>query len=234
MPHGAYVEITEYSKDGYLPISEIASGWIKNIHEFIREGQRDVAKIIAVDSEKGSIDVSLKKATSKEKADKMTEQGLEKRYEKLFEQAAKLAGINDKKEIDALRQEIAKKVPTYTDLINNSAQDTKFTAFLKNKQFSTALNEIIQKNIKPKRYFVQYTMELRSNDPRSGIGPLRTALGSIEECGVDVLYLGAPKYQLTAEGDSYLTAEGKINESRKILDSYAGKIAFSMKAEKHD
>ena len=35
MPHGAYCELIEYGMDAYLPISEIASGWIKNIHEFI-------------------------------------------------------------------------------------------------------------------------------------------------------------------------------------------------------
>ena len=49
MPHGAYCRLIEYNSDAYLPISEVSSGWIKNIHEFIKEGQQDVAKVIFVD-----------------------------------------------------------------------------------------------------------------------------------------------------------------------------------------
>ncbi len=234
MPHGAYVELTEYSKDAYLPISEIASGWIKNIHEFIKEGQKTVGKVLSVDLQKGSIDVSLKKATAKEKADKLNEHGIEKRYEKLFEQAVKLSEIVNENDVEALKTEIAKKVPTYIELINNTLEDEHFTDFLKNKAFSKAFNEILEKNIKPRRFEVSYLVELKSNNPIVGISTLKESLNAIKELGVGVLYLGAPRYRLTAEDASYPTAEEKIKKARKILESYAKKITFTMKNEKHD
>jgi translation initiation factor 2 subunit 1 len=70
MPHGAYCELVEYKADAYLPIGEVASGWIKNIREFIKEGQKDVAKVVFVDQNKRALDISLKKVTAKEKKDK--------------------------------------------------------------------------------------------------------------------------------------------------------------------
>ena len=234
MPHGAYVELIEYGKDAYLPISEIASGWIKNIHEFIKEGQRDVGKVISVDNSRGSIDVSLKKATSREKEDKLSEYGLEKRYEKLFEQAAALSGIKEKTGIEALKEEIAKRMPTYTELINGTAQDEKYASFIKNKKFPAALSEIIQKNIKPKRYIVSYLMTLRSDNPKTGISAIRDVLASVEKIGLEVLYLGAPRYRITSEGSSYLAAEDKVKEARNMLEGYSGKLAFEMKSEKKD
>ncbi len=234
MPHGAYAELTEYGKDAYLPISEIASGWIKNIHEFIKEGQRDVGKVLSVDAERGSIDVSLKKATSREKSDKLTEYSLEKRYEKLFEQAAAAAGISEKSGIDELKSEAAKRVNTYSELINGVIQDEKFASFIKNKKFVDALAEIIHKNMKPKRFIVSYLTDLRSEEPNVGIKQIKEALAAIEKLGIDVLYLGAPRYRITSEGDSYLSAESKIKEARAVLDKYSGSLLYEMKNEKKD
>jgi translation initiation factor 2 subunit 1 len=234
MPHGAYVELVEYSKDAYLPISEIASGWIKNIHEFVKEGQRDVGKVIAVDADKGSVDVSIKKAKSKEKADKLTEFGLEKRYEKLFEQAAAAAGIKTKEELAGLKLTASATFNTYTEIINSVVQDSHAADAFKNKKFEESLLEIVQKNIKPKKYFVSYLADIRSNDPAIGIRLIRELLTDIEKNGVGVLYLGAPKYRLSAEGSNYLDAEEKIKKAKDILEKHQSKILISMKNEKHD
>ena len=59
MRYGAYCELVEYKMDAYLPIGEVASGWIKNIHEFIREGQKDAAKVSFIDPAKNTVDISL-------------------------------------------------------------------------------------------------------------------------------------------------------------------------------
>ncbi len=229
MPYGAYCELQEYKKDAYLPISEIASGWIKNIHEFIKEGQKTVAKVLSVDREKKTIDVSLKKATQKEKTTKQNEFSIEKRYEKLFEQALMLAKQETKK--DKIKEELADKFTTYTNLFNALLADQKAMDFIKNKQFSESLLDIISKNIKPKKYIVSYTVELKLTDPKAGIKKLKTVLQDINKKGIDVLYLGAPKYRFTTEGEDYIAAEEKIKESRAILEKNSF-IFFSMKNDK--
>ena len=229
MPYGAYCELQEYKKDAYLPISEIASGWIKNIHEFIKEGQKTVAKVLSVDKNKGTIDVSLKKATQKEKTDKQNEFSIEKRYEKLFDQAILLSKQEQKKE--KIKQELGEKFITYTNLFNSLLQNNQAIDFIKNKQFSESLIEIINKNIKPKKYEVSYTVELKITNPKTSIKKLKSTLLEINKKGVNILYLGAPKYRFTSEGKDYISAEEKIKESRKILEKN-NDFYFNMKNDK--
>ena len=50
--YGAYAKLDEYNKQGLLHVSEISSSWIRNIRDFVREGQKAVLKVIRVDSEK--------------------------------------------------------------------------------------------------------------------------------------------------------------------------------------
>ncbi len=229
MPHGAYCELVEYGLDAYLPISEIASGWIKNIHEFIKEGQKDVGRVIAIDNEKKSVDVSLKKVTTKEKNDKTSEYNLEKRYEKLFNQALSLAKLESEKE--AIVSELSKKVSTYTEVILAVYEKKNANELIKNKALEAELEAIVAKNIKPKRYTVSYIMDLRSTDPKTGISSIREALVEAESKGVNVLYLGAPKYRLTSEDSDYPKAEGKIREVQKAIERRRA-LAYSMKSEK--
>ena len=69
---GAYCKLPEYNDiDVFLPIREVSSGWIKNIHEFVHNGQIVVCKVIYIDKEKGTIDVSIKKITNKESKEKL-------------------------------------------------------------------------------------------------------------------------------------------------------------------
>lgn len=229
MPHGAYCEVIEYGMDAYLPISEIASGWIKNIHEFVKEGQKDVARVIAIDKEKRAVDISLKKVTTKEKNDKISEYNLEKRYEKLFNQAVAAAKLEPKKE--ALIAELAQKVSTYTEIIQLLVDKKSSEGLIKSKPLEDELLAIVAKNIKPKRYEVSYTLELRSTDPKSGINEIKKVLGEIESRGVGVLYIGAPRYRLTSEDSDYPKAEGRIKEAQKLIEKQKA-LSYAIKSDK--
>ncbi|MFB6087147.1 MAG: S1 RNA-binding domain-containing protein, partial [Haloarculaceae archaeon] len=47
---GVFVDLDEYEdKRGLVHISEVASGWIKNVRDHVREGQTVVAKVLDVD-----------------------------------------------------------------------------------------------------------------------------------------------------------------------------------------
>ncbi|MEM2960521.1 MAG: S1 RNA-binding domain-containing protein, partial [Candidatus Bathyarchaeia archaeon] len=69
--YGAYVRLDEYGKDGFLHISEISSGWIRNIRDHIREGEKVVLKVLRVDPNRNQIDLSLRRVTQREKREKI-------------------------------------------------------------------------------------------------------------------------------------------------------------------
>jgi translation initiation factor 2 subunit 1 len=230
MPHGAYCSLQEYNADAYLPISEIASGWIKNIHEFIKEGQKEVAKVIFVDKSKKAIDISFKKATSGEKKNKITEYNLEKRAEGIFNKA--LVGSKSEDRKAEILKEVSQREQTYNDLINDIFENRDPLSGMKDKEFKQALYDLVFKTIKPKTYTVSYTVELTTTDTKGGIELIKEALSAIEQKGVEVLYLGAPHYRLQAEDSSYPKAEDKIKAAEAVLEKYNKRIAFAIRSNK--
>ena len=226
MPHGAYCELVEYKADAYLPISEVASGWIKNIHEFIKEGQRSVAKVVFVDQTKKALDVSLKKVTSKEKKDKINDYNLEKRAEKFFMQAVKAS--NKENELPILKEKLSQSMGTYNELLD-LVVEKKLPVGLLDARLRKAFEEIVEKNVKPKEYEVGYSVELHALNKKGDVATIREAFGEVESLGVEVLYEGAPHYKLRAKGLSYPEVEGKIKEAEKVLDKYKGQLAAVLK-----
>ncbi|MGC8699558.1 MAG: S1 RNA-binding domain-containing protein [Candidatus Micrarchaeia archaeon] len=213
MPFGAYCELIEYNLDAYLPIKEVAPGWIKNIHEFIKEGQQRVAKVIFIDREKKAVDLSLKKVSKKEEKDKVGAYNMEIRAEKLFDQA--LSGVKKEQQKEKIKGELAKNFQTYSDLIDAVLSGRDLGNI--DKEFKEAFTEIVRKNIKPKRYAVNYIAEIVVYDTENGIDLIKKALSDATSAGVSILYMGAPHYKLSAEDADYLSAEAKIKNAENII-----------------
>lgn len=92
-PYGAFVELLEYpGKEGMIHISEVTSGWVKNIRDHVKVGQRVVAKVLRVDERKGHIDLSLKRVTEQQKRAKVQEWKRFQRASKMLERAAEKLG----------------------------------------------------------------------------------------------------------------------------------------------
>ena len=60
--YGAFATLEEYpGKEAFIHISEVSSGWVKNIRDFVRENQKIVARVLRVNPRKGHVDVSMKR-----------------------------------------------------------------------------------------------------------------------------------------------------------------------------
>jgi translation initiation factor 2 subunit 1 len=71
---GVFVDLDEYEdKRGLAHISEVASGWIKNIRDHVREGQTVVAKVLDVDESSQQIDLSIKDVNEHQRKEKIQE-----------------------------------------------------------------------------------------------------------------------------------------------------------------
>ena len=71
---GVFVDLEEYQdKRGLVHVSEVASGWIKNIRDHVQPGERVVAKVLDVDQSAQQIDLSLKDVNDHQRKEKIQE-----------------------------------------------------------------------------------------------------------------------------------------------------------------
>jgi len=229
---GAYCRLPEYNDlEVFLPIKEVSSGWIKNIREHIHEGQKLVCSVTFFDKEKGTIDISLKRVSPGNSKEKIRSYNLEKRLAALFLQALKISKEQPNKE--TLIKTAISEFGTYTNLVQNATNDTtEFGQSALPKKLKDAILKVLELNRKQKKYIVAYVATLYTYNTLSGATELRDIIHEIKGLGVDVKYVGAPKYRLLAEGDDYAAAEAKIKGAEDLVRQKLKKGVFEMAKEK--
>ena len=111
--YGAYAKLDEFDKRGLLHVSEISSSWIRNIRDFVREGQKMVLKVLRVDLEKGHIDLSLRRVTKSERIEKILSWKKERKAEALLRGVAEKAGLTDEEIYEKAAKIIEEKYGLY-------------------------------------------------------------------------------------------------------------------------
>lgn len=229
---GAYCRLPEYGDlEVFLPVREVSSGWIKNIREKIHEGQTLVCTVIFYDKEKGAIDVSLKRVSPSASKEKIRVYNLEKRLSALFMQSIKMSKEQPNK--DALIATAFQEFGTYTNLVNNATANTKeYVQSKLPKKLKEAIVKVLESNKKQKRHIVSYIATLYTYNTLSGATELKNIINSIKDIGVNVTYIGAPKYRLVSEGDDYTIAEEKIRKAEELVKEKLKKGVFEIEKEK--
>ena len=223
MPYGAFCTLDEYSaREAFVHISEVAPRWIKNIHEFLREGQHLVAKVYHIEAEKNQIDLSLKRVTESEKKAKMEGSRRERRADKLFEVALKIAKSTKTEEF-AARQALDAKFGSVMDALDAIGEqgEAALAGVKIEKGLLKALLDVAAKNVKKARAEINGMLTLTSYAP-DGVDAVKRILASAKPAGAEfaILYLGAPKYQLRSVADDFKKAEKAMEEAvAAIMDA---------------
>ena len=196
--YGATCELLEYNNmQAFLPIREVASGWVKNIHEFLHEGERIVCKVYHVNKEMKSVDITLKKVTQIEKKEKLQQYNAEKRAEKFLEAIAKGLNISEEK-LKETKEEILKSYSSLYDLFYDAYNKTKnFESLAIPEEIKKEIEEKASEVIEEKKYELIYKIKLQTFDTKNGIEKLNEAINLLKKAGFDVTYISAPFYQIS-------------------------------------
>ncbi len=221
MPYGAFCVLPEYNNlEAFLHVSEVAPRWIKNIHEFISEGQRYVVKVHHIDREKNQVDVSIKRVSEEEKKLKLEMAQNEKRGTKLLELS--ISASKAQIDIAAARKEIEAHFDDVYSCFKEAS--LKGEDALKKlelpKPLKAKIVEIAQKSIKKPVVEVHAIVTLVAYNP-DGVSSIQGALKVGDDIAVH--YLGAPRYKISLTAPDYKTGEKKLLAALEHIKTYAQK-----------
>ncbi len=231
----AFVQLDEYEgREGLIPISEIATGWIKYIRDHISEGQKIVCKVLHVDSARGHIDLSKKDVNDHQRSEKIREWKSEQKARMWIGFASTTSGVPDAEIISALLKEYSLLYEAFEDLVIDEE------GFRSRISLPTeALEAVVavgKENVKIPRVTVTGVLTLTSPKP-DGVNVIRRALRSaepkIEGVDVDLYYIGAPKYGIKITAPDYKTAQKAIEKAAAsaigVMERSGGEAKFARK-----
>ncbi|MCD6381130.1 MAG: translation initiation factor IF-2 subunit alpha [Candidatus Odinarchaeota archaeon] len=236
MPYGAFVTLDEYGeKEGMIHISEISSSWVKNIRDFVREGQKVVAKVIRILPQKGHIDLSLRRVTKQQKVAKIQEWKKRKRVERIIELLS--SKLNEPKEV--LMEEVYDKLERKYGNVYSSFEMTKERGIevLRDagvkKKYALPLKELIDLYIKLPKVDIHGIFEVKVLKP-NGVEIIRDGLSKVYEVDMDKVTIkaytiGAPRYRVEVNAPNYKVAEGVMKEIIDKVTEYITKMGGEVK-----
>jgi len=210
----AFVNLDEYpGRVGLIPISEVATGWIKYIRDHIREGQKVVCKVLHVDPSRGHIDLSLKDVNEHQRREKIREWKNESKARKWIGFAAAAAGEKAEDLEAAIYSRYGDLYSVFEDIVTG---EDPLASLPVSAAAKAALEQVARENVKIPRVTVSGTLVLTSSKP-DGVNIIRRALRSAEPKipGVDIelTYLGAPNYRIKVTAGNYKAAEKAIEKA---------------------
>ncbi|MEM1552371.1 MAG: translation initiation factor IF-2 subunit alpha [Candidatus Bathyarchaeia archaeon] len=214
--YGAYVRLDEFDKRGLLHISEVASSWIRNIRDFVREGQKVVLKVLRVDVEKGHIDLSLRRVTKREKIEKMLSWKKERKAEALLRSVAEKAGLSVEEVYEKAGALLEKEYGLYEGFEKAAKEGVEaLTKIGVPKGLAEVFVEVARERIRLPTVKIKGIVELRCLKP-NGVEIIKEAFMNAKKTektkGANIRFyvMAAPKYCIEVSADNYKHAEAVL------------------------
>ena len=234
--NGVYVDFDEYpGLEGFIFIGEIASGWVKNIRSFVRDGQRLICKVMRTKKDGSSLELSLKSVSEERRRDRLQEWKNEQRSLQLLKVCGEKVGWSEA-ERDSLGEDLVSSFGTlYTAFEEAAMNETAIIDAGFEGDWITEFIEIAIENIIPPFVEIKGSLNLSINVD-NGVDVIRDALISAEqyssekdEVSVMCFYDGAPEYRLVLKAPDFKTAEDlwvEVTDSIiKIMEENGGQAA---------
>jgi translation initiation factor 2 subunit 1 len=216
--YGAYAKLDEYNKRGLLHVSEISSSWIRNIRDFVREGQKMVLKVLRVDLEKGHIDLSLRRVTKRERIEKVLSWKKERKAEALLRGVAEKVGLTDDEVYEKAGAIIEEKFGLYEGfektVIEGPEELVKIGV---PENLAKVFAEVAKERIHVKMVKVKGVLEIRCMKP-NGVKIIKEVFQAAKaektkDADIKFYVIAAPKYGIEALAENYKRAEDILQKA---------------------
>jgi translation initiation factor 2 subunit 1 len=215
-PQGAFATLDEYGdREGMIHISEVASGWIKNIRNYIRENQKVVCRVLHVSPERKQVDLSIRRVKDTERRWKAQRVKLEQGAEKMLEIAAKKLG----KDLDQAYEEagfaLQDKFGDLYSAVEAATKSKDSIAGVVDEKWAQVLHEVAAATFQPPTYKVTGYVNLSCTLP-NGVEVIKSAMIKAKESvrdentNVEFYYVGSPRYRIEVVAQSYKAAENVL------------------------
>ena len=235
--YGAFAKLEEYpGKEAFIHISEVSSGWVKNIRDHVKENQKIVCRVLRVNHKKGHVDASLKRIREDQRTKKIQHWKIEQKAEKFLELAAKSLD----KSLDEAYDEVGYDImDIFGDVYGafETAADEGVQSLIDEdipKDWAEAITEVAQKNITPPEVHISGYVDIETFVP-DGVDVIISALKEAEkhddeEEEIKVQCVGAPRYRITVKSTDYIHAEKTLKSAAErcieIVEQSGGNGSF--------
>jgi translation initiation factor 2 subunit 1 len=216
--YGAYAKLDEFEKRGLLHVSEISSSWIRNIRDFVREGQKVVLKVLRVDHEKGHIDLSLRRVTKRERIEKVLSWKKERKAEALVRGVAEKLGTTPEDVYQKAGEIVEEKLGLYDGFEKSAIEGAEaLTALGVPENFAQAFSDVAKERIHVKMVKVKGVLEIRCMKP-NGVKIIKEAFNSAQatkpkDANITFYVVAAPKYSVEVQAENWKRAEDVLQKS---------------------
>ena len=225
LDYGAFVELLEYpGGQGFVHISQVASSWVKNIRNFVKENQVRVAQVVNIDYKKEQIDLSFNKVNPTTQRLKIEEYKQTKRSQKLLELVAREKKVPLEEVLAAIEKPLLEKYDSLYEAFQAMLVEGDAAATGVDKKWLPALMEVVEKNIETPIRTVKGVLTVSSPRPEGALeikNALVQAKNAKREAGVGMLYLGSGKWMVKVSSTDYKQAE-------RVLREVAGDVSTLM------
>ena len=212
--NGVYVDFDEYpGLEGFIFIGEIASGWVKNIRTFVRDGQRLICKVMRTKKDGSSLELSLKSVSEERRRDRLQEWKNEQRSIQLLKVLGDKVGW-DESQRNTMSEDLISAFGTlYASFEEAAMNESSIVDAGFEGEWIKEFIEIAIENIIPPFVEIKGSLNLSINI-ENGVEVIRDALQSAEnytsekdEISVMCFYDGAPEYRIVLKAPDFKTAE---------------------------
>ena len=236
---GVFVDLEEYEdKRGLVHVSEVASGWIKNVRDHVNVDQMVVCKVLEVDEDAQQVDLSIKDVNDHQRSEKVQEWKNEQKADKWMELA-----FGDDLDDETFRRVANELIEAHGSLYDGfKAAAIHGPEALEGTDLADdeleAIVETARENVSVPYVTVTGYVDLEAPGA-DGVEDVREALeaaegngevlastdgssegsedgpssGVPEEVDLEVTYVGAPEYRIRVQAPNYKTAESQLEES---------------------